>query len=353
MKFFIQDSLKFFLRSINYLWWFLFSKKIEKSCSLRKVLIINLAFIGDLLAITPLVSILKKNHVSVDVMVLPEMSQLLEGNKGICKILTFNKEKGLDEGIRVYDSIILIHPNSRLFVEGLNKGGAKNIISDIPSSLNGFYSRRLSNVKKPYFSESKHKVLQNLEFARMVGLSIGSINRGENPMRLVVKKEDPSAVTKKFNLKKFIIISPGSRSQKRLGVNFPSVPKFARVADMIVKEYGLSVVLVGSKNERKVCQRITTHSLEKKKIINLAGKTTIKELSSLVLLSELVIGVDSGIIHIAAALNKKVISISRQSQRQKWHPWLDKGKYITLCKGENLDKVSYEMLKESIAKLMA
>lgn len=66
------------------------------------------------------------------------------------------------------------------------------------------------------------------------------------------------------------------------------------------------VVLLGGHHEEETGQRIAES--HKGKVINLAGKTTINESASLIQRAELVLTNDTGLMHIAAAFRKKILS---------------------------------------------
>jgi heptosyltransferase-3 len=57
------------------------------------------------------------------------------------------------------------------------------------------------------------------------------------------------------------------------------------------------------------------------KLIDLCGKTTIKQLAAVTARSDLFIGVDSAPMHIAAALNTPVIALFGPSGEEQWRPW--------------------------------
>jgi len=57
------------------------------------------------------------------------------------------------------------------------------------------------------------------------------------------------------------------------------------------------------------------------KLIDLCGKTTIKQLAAVAARCDLFIGVDSAPMHIAAALNTPVIALFGPSGEEQWRPW--------------------------------
>jgi len=171
-------------------------------------------------------------------------------------------------------------------------------------------------------------------------------------MQIYLKKEEVLSTIRKFNLKnKFVIISPGSRSQIRMGIKLPKPEKFAEIADYINKRYKKKVLLVGSKKEIEICRMIKEKSF-KKDIINLADKTNLRELMSIIKLSDLLIGIDTGNIHIAASFNKKIVNLMRKSQIKVWYPWTKKKNFIILSKGENLDAIQFNDIKRAVDKML-
>ena len=83
--------------------------------------------------------------------------------------------------------------------------------------------------------------------------------------------------------------------------------RFAAVADELCKNKNCQVILLGGKDDResaeKVCSKAGT------KLINLAGKTTLREAVYLISQCSLFVGNDSGLMHIAGALNIPTVAI--------------------------------------------
>ena len=63
----------------------------------KKYLIIQTAFIGDVILATPVIESLKKHNpeIRIDVLVKKENSSVLDGNKSINKVFTLDKSKKL------------------------------------------------------------------------------------------------------------------------------------------------------------------------------------------------------------------------------------------------------------------
>lgn len=85
------------------------------------------------------------------------------------------------------------------------------------------------------------------------------------------------------------------------------VEKFARLADMITDAYGAKIVLFGSASEADLAGKF--QSSVKAAPINMTGRTTLGELGSCIKQCELLIGNDTGTLHVATAVGTRVIGL--------------------------------------------
>jgi heptosyltransferase-2 len=118
---------------------------------------------------------------------------------------------------------------------------------------------------------------------------------------------DAQDILRKFipETKKSIIgIAPGATygPAKRW---FPD--RFAAVADKLIEHFSLQGILLGGKADWEVTQEV--QKLARTKLINLAGKTTLREAIYLISQCRLFISNDSGLMHIAGALNIPTIAL--------------------------------------------
>lgn len=106
---------------------------------------------------------------------------------------------------------------------------------------------------------------------------------------------------------------------------------YAKVADVLIKE-GKQVWIMGSAKDHDTARRISTYlSLESQRFcFNLAGSTTMGEAIDLISLAALVISNDSGLMHIGAALNRRLIVVYGSTSPQFTPPLTDKVAIISL-----------------------
>jgi len=126
--------------------------------------------------------------------------------------------------------------------------------------------------------------------------------------------------------KKTIGLNPGATygSAKRW---YPK--EFAKVADILSNEYGYDIVIFGGPNEKEIAKEIEDN-LHIKNFINLAGKTSIKELIEKIGGLSGFITNDSGPMHIAAAYGVPTVAIFGPTDYKETSQWMnEKGTIIS------------------------
>jgi ADP-heptose:LPS heptosyltransferase len=103
---------------------------------------------------------------------------------------------------------------------------------------------------------------------------------------------------------------------------------FAQVGDALAKEYGLRVVITGSAGERQLGLSIAQRMEYKPQVI--AGKTGLGELAAVMASSRLVIGVDSGPLHLAVSQGVPTIHLYGPVDHRAFGPWGDPLRHIAL-----------------------
>jgi hypothetical protein len=103
---------------------------------------------------------------------------------------------------------------------------------------------------------------------------------------------------------------------------------YAELCDTLQEKFGAKVVISGGPRERAKAREII--SLCKRKPINLVEKTSLLELAALIKRSNLYVGVDTGPVHLAAALGTPLIMLilAKNVKPVRWGPW--KTKHILL-----------------------
>lgn len=96
---------------------------------------------------------------------------------------------------------------------------------------------------------------------------------------------------------------------------------YAEIADRLIREYQANVIFTGSYNETRLTDDITDLMIYKPIIA--IGKTSLRQFLALLEKSDLFIGVDSGPMHMAAAMGTKVIALFGAARPQAVGPYGD------------------------------
>ena len=115
-----------------------------------------------------------------------------------------------------------------------------------------------------------------------------------------------------------VVISPSASNIERNWL--PS--RYAAIAQHCF-EKGLVVVLTGSQAEREIVLARKIEELAGVQVVNLAGKTNLKELLGLCRFARLVIGPDSGTVHMATTQLTPVIGLYAHSNPKRTGPYRD------------------------------
>jgi len=100
-----------------------------------------------------------------------------------------------------------------------------------------------------------------------------------------------------------VVLHPGARWPTKI---WPAA-SWAHLADWLIREKGLTVVITGSAGDRELTTQICAQMQEKS--WNLAGSTTLQELAGIMTKARLAVTADTGPMHLAAALGTKVVAV--------------------------------------------
>ena len=260
-----------------------------------KVLIIRFSSIGDIVLTTPVVRCLKKQLPDVEVHYLTKSSfrAVLEANPYIDKLHYLNDDLQIviDElQPENFDYVIDLHHNLRTM--RVKKGLKKKS-----------FSFNKLNIQKWLYTSIKLNVLPDVHIVdrymeTVKTLGIKNDGRGLDyfiPENDKVKETD----------------IPASHLAGYIGVVIGAAHNTKKMPIHKLKELCAAIehpiILLGGKEDRENGDEIA--SVDRHKIYNACGKFNINESADLVRRSKLIITHDTGLMHIATAFKKQVISI--------------------------------------------
>jgi hypothetical protein len=127
------------------------------------------------------------------------------------------------------------------------------------------------------------------------------------PIPVVLGTEPPGAEPD------LVVIKPGSQDLRQ----WP-IPRWAAVT-RILQANGYRVVLVGNRGERPICEQIM-HKARVPNVVNLAGCTDETRLLGWLSRAALVLGSDSGVMHLAAGLGRPTVTLFGPVNPQQFGP---------------------------------
>ncbi len=84
---------------------------------------------------------------------------------------------------------------------------------------------------------------------------------------------------------------------------------FANLADMLIEKTNARIIIFGVQSENEVAEDIIDRVRNKGRILNLAGKTSLDQLSGLLEKCKYLVTNDTGTMHLAAALGTKIVGL--------------------------------------------
>jgi heptosyltransferase-2 len=273
----------------------------------KKILIVQTAFIGDVVLATPLAEAAQQMFPGsrIDFLVIPAAANLLEKNPFIRRVLLFDK-RGRQRGVAAlwrmaarlkqeqYDLALVPHRSLR--------SALLVWLAKIPQRI-GFDRNTgawLFTTRVPY--RQKHEVERNLDLLHVLK-GASSI-----PSPKIIWDGTDTQIVDSFwgdNIKGkwFCALAPGSVwATKR----WPA-ERFIELARRLIAETGARIYLIGGQSDAEVCSCLEREIGEA--CTNTAGKLTLRQSAALLDRCQILVSNDSAPTHLGVATRCKVITI--------------------------------------------
>lgn len=268
--------------------------------------------IGDCLLITPAIHLLKQKYPNSKISILcKEYTKLIfENNPDIDEVILDCNHSILLKKIKAKKFDLSIHfYNEFPYAMLAKRANIPNRIGDTSKPLvSWLYTIK---AKQNWNNLFLHEVEHNCKLLKPLGIDISS----PPPMQLGVPKEG-EAFAKKYTGKIIgIHLGTGKGNKAYLA------ERFAKIVDQLIEKHQATVILTGSKKELKSSETIMKTC--KHKPINLVNKTNLNQLIGIISKMDVYIGTDTGPLHIAAALSRKIVAIfgTKFVKPSQWGPW--------------------------------
>jgi len=267
---------------------------------MKNILIIQTAFLGDVILATALAETLyhKYQDANIDFLINKKNSSLLEAHPFIKKILLFDKQSGKIREIfrllkiirhRKYDAVINVHRfMSSGILTAFSKAPVRSGYKKNPLSM--FFTHRCD-----HHYENIHETERNLQLISFTGID-------KTLLPKLYLSADIIKSTEKYKTRKYICIAPASVWFTK---QFPD-SKWIELINSLPED--LTIYLLGAPDDIEVCKKISSHSVHKNVIV-LSGKLTLLQTASLMKDAVMNYVNDSAPLHITSAVNSPVTAI--------------------------------------------
>jgi predicted lipopolysaccharide heptosyltransferase III len=296
----------------------------------RRVLLIQLGDIGDVVWATPTFRAVKETcpEAEVSVLLREDFGSLLEADPSIHRIFevkrgarnVFERMTGqikLIQDLRdePFDLVVDLRFDDRGAFMAFLSGAPARAALFRPYDV--WRNRLFTHIAVP--ERSKETICRAAEQSLRVVREFG-FDAKDSAAGLSISESVKQQAKKILNdagvppVQPWITVNPFSRwSYKEWGYG-----KWAQIVDWLEETYRVAIVIVGSAEERQKSIKIFEYC--RRPVYNLTGKTRLNQLAGVLSLSHLHIGVDSAAPHIAAATGTPSITFYGPSDWREWAP---------------------------------
>jgi predicted lipopolysaccharide heptosyltransferase III len=289
--------------------------------AVRKVLLVRLRSIGDTVLATPSLYALKRflPHVKVDILVEDWVAPLLNNHPHVDNVVVLERG-GFMTRARVarelraanYDVVYNLHGGTTATFLTRATGARHRV------GFKTYQYAQLHNHQAPsplllWGQQKTHSVEQQLALLGWTGVPITDRPRTQLGIsQEAVETVNRLLVESGLSVEKIALIHPAAAFATKQW----AVEHFARVAEF-VSERGFAPVAIAAPNEKALLEKLCAAANVKIATFDLS----LPEVTALAARSDLFVGNDSGIAHIAAAAGTPAVVIFGSSNIAHWRPW--------------------------------
>ena len=300
---------------------------MSKSQNYKKILIVRMDKIGDLVLSTPAIKAVRDAYPDshITVLVRPYAREIIEGSPYINEVITYDKtngNKGLLKNIKFimslrkkkFDLALVLHPKNRTHIYIFLAGIPVRVGYD--KKMGMLLTKKIPHIKQYGL---KHEIDYTLDLLRYIGIEPKDKSL-YIPINEASEKKISDILAKNNVSDKDLIVTihPGSSCPSKRWKS----ERFAMVADSLAQKYKAKIIIIAGPSDKIFGDKMA--ALMKSEKIDLSGKTRVADLASILKRSSLFISNDSGPVHIACAVGTPTIAIFGRNDRglspRRWRP---------------------------------
>ncbi|MCM8760760.1 MAG: glycosyltransferase family 9 protein [Candidatus Omnitrophica bacterium] len=275
---------------------------IADKSQIKRILVITLSNVGDIILTTPVISTLKNEFpgARIDVLVGPQGKDIFEKDPAVIKLMIYDKHSSLAAKRRIqlrlknlrYDMVVDL--KNTIFPLLISPKYRTSTVQRFPAPVVHSMDRHLYRLK-----------------------SLGVKDPQRRPYIYIPAEDDEyiSGLLKSEGVPEpMVVVNAAAKSHLKRWM-----PEgFAEVCDRLAGECKASIIMIGLKEDADIVAAITARM--KTKPFNFVGKTNIRQLASLLKRSRLLITNDSAPLHLGCAVGTKVLAIFGPTDPKKYGP---------------------------------
>jgi heptosyltransferase-3 len=302
--------------------------KLSRSSKIKRILVVSLSNIGDVVLTLPVVDILRAAYPSVELQLVvgPKAKSLFDENPAISRLVVYNKKMSWREKL--------------LWVSDLRRQRF-DLIVDLRNSMLPFLLNA-KTVTPPAFSSSKvHMKTKHL--ARLALVLNAADLHAERSAVCLSARQSASVERLVHGWKDYVIVAPGAADTRKRWDEEGFLQVIRRL-----HARGKKVVVVGDQNDKVVAGRIAASFSDG--VLDLCGQTTLVELAGILSRASLAVTNDSGVMHLASYFDRPVIALFGPTDPFFYGPWSSRS--VVLRKGIVMDDITVDDVVAEVDKFL-
>lgn len=297
-------------------------QRIDPS-QIKKILLIRLRRIGDVILTTPAISALRQGipTASISYVVEKPYRELVDGNPNLDKVIVLEKKQRLRDFLKLirlirkekYDVVLDFHGGPRASLITLLSRAKLKVGYRIK------YKNFIYNVKLPRSPKEGHfhSVENHINLVKALGVDVKSLP----PLYLPQGQETEVEKVKKFIEENSLVGSKIITIHISAGNAFRNwgVDNLVQLTNLLARRPDVNVVLLGTSEDQKAEEEILKKSTAS--LLSLVGRLNLREVKELISHSSLFVGPDSGPMHIAASTSTPIVALFGPTLPANFAPW--------------------------------
>lgn len=300
----------------------------------RKILIIKPSGIGDIVHAAPVAKALKILYPASEIhwMVFTKFAGIMRCVEGVDALVKWDRKGGIKEYFRVLGEIRRRRYDIAIDLQGLLRTAFLNRFSNAANKFSTPLLRELAwLVERPVekYDPRLHAVERNYRVAEFIARIEGKQIPAPSelvPWLKVPDREDGIAAVALSKSSLPAAFAVASRGRHKIWPSEKFAELINRMSDPAGNVAAVTPVLVGSAGERNIASAVV--SKLKRKAVNMVGEISLSELAGVLKKCRIVVGNDSGVIHIAAALGVPTLGIFGATNPVWYRPYNAKSGYV-------------------------